>query len=339
MAEANKIPRTILPSERRQMSAPTPKTILPSQRRQQRPMGGGMVNTSINAGGVKLDNPAAQANIAGRKAAATAAANAAVKKRMDDNRSKAVQKAISETPGNTGLQEIGDTGAPITPENPMSYTAQRYIKLANGDIDLAKKYAELNKQVGSSEKSKIGLQGLIKVLPAILRDIEKIPVSNIRPLGPTAMQGLNYVKGKVDLLPEMTMVDSTLENIATPFARALGDMRVSDTDAKRATVLLRVAAFSGDAKIRASNIDKMFSLLEGIGGVNIRGYIKRRQKQSKQGKMGEKAIEQDAAALAWAVNNTEDARSIPILDKLGISINERFAVPKFDGEESHEEGQ
>ena len=315
---------------------PAPSRGFTPSRPQQRPMGGGMVNTSINAGGVKLDNPAAQANIAGRKAAATAAANAAVKKRMDDNRSKAVQKAISDTPGNTGLQEIGPSGAPVTPDNPMSYSAQRYIKLAKGDIDLAKKYADLNKGVANSDKTKIGLQGLIKVLPAILRDIEKIPVSNFRPLGPTAMQGMNYVKGKVDLLPEMTMVDSTLENIATPFARALGDMRVSDADAKRATVLLRKAAFSGDAKIRTSNIDKMFSLLEGIGGVNIRGYIKRRQKQSKQGKMGEKAIKGDAEALAWALDNSEDARAIPILDKLGISINPTFDVPAFDGEGSPE---
>ena len=86
---------------------PAPSRGFTPSRPQQRPTGGGMVNTSINAGGVKLDNPAAQANIAGRKAAATAAANAAVKKRMDDNRSKAVQKAISDTPGNTGLQEIG----------------------------------------------------------------------------------------------------------------------------------------------------------------------------------------------------------------------------------------
>jgi hypothetical protein len=218
------------------------------------------------------------------------------------------------------LREISPTGAPLLPDVPLSTGAQKFLEFAGGDVELAGKMAELNKKVSGDDKAKQGIRSITVLLPKILAQIEKIPVSDVRPFGPRLARGQTAVKEFLDVLPESKILKDTFANIATPFARALGDTRVSDADAARALKLLEGATFSGDAKVRQQNTDNLLTLIEGQAGVDIRGFIDLKRNQAKQGKQGQRQNVQDKQAVDWALDNPEDPRAVQILDKLGIRI-------------------
>jgi hypothetical protein len=283
------------------------------------PTGIGARGDAVFTGIGPIASPAGQAEVAGARAAATAAATARVKEKAEQKRAAGVLGKIEgvEPPG---LRQISPTGEPILPDIPLSPGAQKFLEFAGGDVELAGKMAELNKKVAGDDKAKQGIRSITVLLPKILGQIEKVPVSDVRPFGPKLARGATAVKEFANLLPEARILRDTFENIATPFARALGDTRVSDADAARALKLLEGATFSGDAKVRKQNIDNLLTLIEGQAGVDIRGFIKLKRKQAKQGKQGQRQNAQDKQAVDWALDNPEDPRAVQILDKLGIRV-------------------
>lgn len=291
MADLSKIRKVDLSGIRKvdlQQQMPTQQPVLQQSTQQQQ----APVVTDISKSGVKIANIPGKIDLIEAETKAKLGAN----QEFTDAQSQKLGDLIANAPeGSLVTQELRDA-----------------IDVAGGDFDAAVKIVEFKYKL-KDDKQKSAFTNMGKLLPEMVTQMNKIPAGVGLQKIPT--QAGNWVKGKVGLLPEYNTLDALYNNVATPFARALGDMRVSDADAARATALLRAATFGGSKAERRTNMNSLYQLLNIITGVDWKDYT---EKQTKNLVNSPKKAAINSDAYDWAIKNSDDPKAMKILNVLGI---------------------